>query len=60
MSRISVKRHCAEVHNRPCMTLKLGETPSKPKFFNWAEFVEDPANVTPEKIPDLLMRPQFS
>ena len=60
MNRKCIGRHCEEVHNRPGISLKVGETPSKPRYFNWAEFVEDPANVNPEKIPDLLMRPQYS
>ena len=60
MNRNSMKGHAERIHNRPPRSLKVGETPPKPKYFNWAEFVEDPANVNPEKIPDLLMRPQYS
>ena len=54
MNRVSIAPHCKNIHNRPPTALKVGDTPSKPKYSNWSEFVDDPATVNPEKIPDLL------
>jgi hypothetical protein len=60
MNRGSIAPHCKNVHNRPPSSLKVGETPSKPRYSNWSEFIADPSGVDPDKIPDLLMKPQYS
>ncbi len=60
MNRNSIAPHCKQIHNRPARTLKVGEEPSKLRYSNWAEFVKDPSTCNPDKIPDLLMRPQYS
>ena len=60
MNRCSIATHCKNVHNRPPSSLKVGDTPSKPRYSNWFEWTTDPATCDPDKIPDLLMRPQYS
>ena len=60
MNRSSIADHCKKVHNRPPRSLKLGDTPPKPRYSNWAEFIADPATCDPDKIPDLLMQVEFS
>ena len=60
MNRNSIAPHCKQIHNRPARTLKVGETPSKPRYSNWAEWVADPSTCNPDKIPDLLMQVEYS
>ena len=54
-----MKKHCEKIHHLPCSSLKVGEEPSDPLYSNWSDWIEDPANVEPERIPAALLNPEI-
>ena len=57
MKRVAVVRHGKAKHGQAGKALKEGEAPSCPKYMNWKEWVEDPANTTPFKLPEEFKKP---
>ena len=50
----NLSKHYMKIHKKKCAALKDGETPKKPIYINCMEFIANPKDVTPNKIPDLI------
>ena len=57
LSCSNLSKHYLSVHKKKCAALKDGESPKKPIYMNCEEFIANPRDVTPHKIPSLLNHP---
>ena len=55
--RTAVKKHCLTKHNCKTTFLEKGKEPTNPKYLNWKELLEDPANVKLVKKPRYWNKP---